>query len=104
MLGGRTNLRGYASSRFSGRSNAYWNNDLRVELFKIRGGLAPGRLGLLGFVDTGRVWTDEESSDKWHVGYGLGIWYNIVDEILFNFTTGKSDEQNYLSAGLGFFF
>ncbi len=104
VVGGRTNLRGYASSRFSGRSNAFWNNDLRVELLKVNGGITPGRLGLLGFVDTGRVWTDGESSSKWHVGYGGGVWLNIVDEVLVNFTTGKSNEQNYLSAGLGFFF
>ncbi len=103
-LGGRTNLRGYQSSRFSGRSSLFINTDLRVELFRIRRGFLPGRIGMIVFFDVGRVWTDEEKSSIWHAGYGLGIWYNIVDEMLVSFSSGKSDGQNYFSGGVGFFF
>ena len=103
-LGGTTNLRGFRSTRFSGRTSFYTNAELRLELFSLKGTFLPGRLGVLGFVDNGRVWTDEESSDKWHQGYGGGLWYNIVEEIVLRFTYGESDESTYILSGIGFLF
>ena len=103
-LGGTTNLRGFRSTRFSGRSSFYTNAELRLDLFSPKGAFLPGRLGVLGFVDNGRVWTDGESSDKWHQGYGGGLRYNIVDEIVLSFTYGKSDEGTHLLGGVGFLF
>lgn len=103
-LGGKTNLRGYRSTRFSGRSSFFLNSELRLEVFNIRKTLFPGRIGLLGFVDTGRVWTDGESSTTWHQGIGGGIWYNIANEILVNFTYSWSEEDTFMLFGVGFFF
>ena len=103
-LGGQTNLRGFQSTRFSGRSSFYTNAELRLELFSLKGAYLPGRLGILGFIDHGRVWTDSESSDKWHQGYGGGLWYNIVEEVVLVFTQGKSDEGTFFIGGIGFLF
>jgi hypothetical protein len=103
-LGGTTNLRGYRSNRFSGRSSLYMNTDLRIRLFKIGGEILPGSFGVLGFVDVGRVWTDGESSKKWHPGYGGGIWYDVVGEIVINLSAGFSKEDMFILFGPGFFF
>lgn len=104
ILGGTTNLRGYRESRFSGRSSFFTNSEVRVGLLDIRGAVLPGTLGALGFFDIGRVWTDGESSSVWHAGYGGGLWYNIVGEVLIRFTVGLSPEKTTFLGGAGFFF
>ena len=91
-------------ARFSGRSSVYANAEARLELFRTTGTFLPGRVGVLGFVDNGRVWTDEESSDIWHQGYGGGLWYNIVDEVVLVYTRGESDEGSYTLFGFSFLF
>jgi hypothetical protein len=103
-LGGATNLRGYSSTRYSGRSSAYFNSELRVSLFSVRGEVLPGTWGAIGFVDSGRVWTDGESSSIWHSGYGGGIWYDIVGELTVRLTMGKSPEGTSILLGTGFLF
>ena len=50
--------------------------------------MLPGMLGVLGFIDVGRVWTDGETSKKWHSGYGGGIWYDIVGEVVLRISAG----------------
>ncbi len=39
---------------------------------------------------------DYLSARSWmgHQVYGLGFWYNVVDEVLINFSSRKSREQN----------
>jgi hypothetical protein len=103
-LGGTTNLRGYRSTRFSGRSSLYANMDLRIGLFRIGGEVLPGTLGVLGFFDIGRVWTDGEFSSKWHPGYGFDIWYDVVGELIVRFSVGYSPESTTYLVGPGFFF
>ena len=68
-LGGKYNLRGHRSTRFTGRSSAFNNLDLRIGLFRFSTYAAVGEVGLLGFHDLGRVWTDGEESDVWHQAY-----------------------------------
>jgi len=103
-LGGTTNLRGYRSTRFSGRSSLYLNTELRLNVIKIGGDVLPGMLGLLGFFDVGRVWTDDEISKRWHNGYGFDVWYDIVGEIVVRFSVGFSNEDTTYLFGSGFFF
>ena len=52
----------------------------------------------------GRVWTDGESSKKWHQGYGAGIWFNLSDHGLWKLTVGTSPQGTYVLFGSGFFF
>ena len=103
-LGGQTNLRGYRSTRFSGRSSLYANTEARVGLFDLGGSLLPGTMGAVGFFDIGRVWTDGESSNQWHSGYGGGLWYDIAGELVIRLTGGWSGEDSALLFGAGFFF
>ena len=103
-LGGKINLRGFRSTRFSGRSSFFTNAEVRMEIVHLRSNILPGRLGLLAFLDNGRVWTDEESSKKWHQGYGAGLWLNAIDQFLLRFSVGRSTEGTYILGGVGFFY
>ena len=103
-LGGDANLRGYRTTRFAGRSSLFGNAEVRLRLFEFSGYLASGRLGALGFYDTGRVWTDGESSDVWHRGYGGGLWAGVFDQAVLTGTLGFSGEDRLFTLALGFFY
>ena len=103
-LGGNANLRGYRSTRFAGRTSLYQNLEARIELIDFAGYFGYGTIGVVGFVDNGRVWTDGESSDTWHQGYGGGLWISVFDQVLLNNSVGFSGEETTYSVGLGFMF
>ena len=103
-LGGTTNLRGHRGMRFSGRSSLFANSEARVELLDIGGDVLPGTVGLVGFFDVGRVWTDGEASNTWHPGYGGGVWYNVVGELILRLTMGWSPDDRTTLFGAGFFY
>jgi outer membrane translocation and assembly module TamA len=103
-LGGEANLRGYRSTRFSGRSALYQNAELRVGLLDFRTYAAGGTLGVLGFVDNGRVWADGQGSTVWHQGYGGGVWADLFDLVLLRGTVAASAEGTFVNIGLGFLY
>ena len=103
-LGGSRNLRGYRSTRFAGRTSLYQNLDVRVGLLNFAGYLGYGRLGVLGFLDNGRVWTDGEASRVWHQGYGGGLWAHLFEAATLTGTVGFSEEDRTLTIELGFLF
>jgi hypothetical protein len=76
FIGGSRNLRGYRKSRFGGDSSLYGSLEARLWLLKGRL-IAPGRWGLFGLTDAGRVYLEGESSDKWHASYGGGIFFQM---------------------------
>jgi len=109
-LGGLTvqreagNLRGYLRNRYSGRSSAYLNSDLRIKLFRFRTYLFPAHFGILGFYDVGRVWADSEKSTTWHDGYGGGLWLDPFGRAVINLTYAVSKEEELITLGIGFLF
>jgi hypothetical protein len=103
-IGGTTNLRGYNSRRFAGRTSLYNNTELRLELFDFYNYLLGGKVGLSGFFDIGRVWYDGDTSDVWHTGYGGGIWFNVFESFLLNSSIGLSEEGTLFSIKAGFLF
>lgn len=103
-LGQKSNLRGYSSSRYAGRSNLYQNLELRVKLVNFSSYAAVGKAGVLGFVDNGRVWTDGEFSTTWHHGAGGGIWASFFDAFVLAGWVGASREDRLASVRLGFLF
>ncbi|MEX0967029.1 MAG: BamA/TamA family outer membrane protein [Bacteroidia bacterium] len=105
-LGGPENLRGYRRTRFYGHSRFYQNTELRLHLFNFKSILFPGHVGLIGHYDYGRVWVQDEISDKWHQGYGGGVWISPLNKVIFSGTyTFSEDETNgLLNVKLGFFF
>ncbi len=103
-LGGSSNLRGYRSTRFAGRSSLYTNLDLRIEVMEFAGQLGYGEIGVLGFLDSGRVWTDGERSSVWHRGYGGGAWFHLFNALVLTGTYGLSREEQTLTIQMGFHF
>ena len=104
MLGGLTNLRGYRRTRFAGRSSIYQNTELRVELFDFNVYLFPGKFGLMGLVDHGRVWADGETSSRIHRGVGGGIWIDVLKQAVVNVTYTKGEDENLVNLNFGFLF
>jgi outer membrane translocation and assembly module TamA len=75
-----------------------------VKLLDFSSYLFPGKLGLVGFNDVGRVWTKGEQSNSWHDGYGGGIYLVPADLVIFQALIGHSKEGTYpyISFGVEF--
>ncbi|MDJ0366411.1 BamA/TamA family outer membrane protein [Hymenobacter sp. H14-R3] len=103
-LGGAQNLRGYYRWRFTGKSMAFNNLELRLKLLDFTSYLLPGTLGVVAFHDIGRVWSPEEQSQKWHNGYGGGLYFLPAQLLLVQAVVGFSEEgaYPYISAGFRF--
>ena len=104
QLGGISNLRGFYIGRFTGKSIAYDNLELRLKLFDYTSYIVPGTLGIVAFNDVGRVWTPGESSSQWHDGYGGGFYLIPAQLILVQAVVGfsKDGAYPYISAGFRF--
>ena len=104
FLGGNSNLRGYRNFRFAGRSAMFNNTELRIRLFNINNYVFTGSYGLIGFIDSGRVWSDVDEPNVWHRSFGPGAWINFYKLFLVSGTVGFSDEGTFLNLHLGHFF
>ena len=127
VLGGPGSLRGYRRQRFAGRTAASGSVETRAKLLDFDAYVLPLRVGALAFVDAGRVWADTPTCDDLvpavdcglfdpspdfyqdpdlggglQLGYGGGLWVNVVDRALVNLTVGASDEGTQVTFGLGF--
>ncbi|WP_420455344.1 BamA/TamA family outer membrane protein [Rubrivirga sp.] len=129
VLGGPGTVRGYRRERFAGRTAASGSAELRAKLFDLNAYVLPLNVGVLGFVDAGRVWADFPScaevfgdaecmrladdgvavdyddpfaSDEVQLGYGGGLWIGVLDRAVVNLTVGASDENALVTFGLGF--
>jgi hypothetical protein len=102
--GGGSAIRGLPPQRYAGDSSLFGSAELYLTL--TRAFIAvPGRLGILGFYDVGRVYLDGESSNQWHDGYGGGIFFltpgrrNLVS---FSIARSEGETRYYLRAGFAF--
>ncbi len=105
-VGGRSNVRGWRSNRFAGRSSFFTNVELRTKLLNVNSYIATGEFGLLAFFDNGRVWTEEDDAPGrvWHQGYGGGLWMSLFNAAIINGTIGFSKEDHIFSLKLGFLY
>lgn len=104
FLGGANNLLGYRRERFSGDASIYGRMLLRIQLSKIRL-LINGTMGIHGYLETGRVYTDTIYSKIWHSGFGGGLWLSYLNRALnLVVTIAKSEESYrfYFSTGFTF--
>ncbi len=103
-LGRKTNLRGFRSSRFAGDAMAYQNTDLRLKIKNVNSYIFSGSLGLIAFHDIGRVWFDGQDSNKWHQGYGAGVWFSPFNFTNLSMLYELSEEENLVTINFNFLF
>jgi len=109
VLGGPGTVRGYRRERFAGRTAASASAEVRAKLIDLDAYVLPLGIGLLGFVDAGRVWADATpyplatyAGGGAQLGVGGGLWVSVLDRALLNLTVGASDEATLVTFGLGF--
>jgi hypothetical protein len=102
--GGGSAVRGLPPQRYAGDASLF--GDAEVYLTLTNAFIeVPGRLGLLGFYDIGRVYLEGEGSKRWHDGYGGGIFFvtpgrrNLVS---LSVARSEGSTAYYLRAGLAF--
>ncbi len=103
-IGGSGSLRGWRMNRFSGRTSFFQNVEIRSQFFRYATPVAVGTGGVFAFFDNGRVWIDDDNSDRWHQSVGMGLWTNVFDLTVININLSLSEEETALSGGLGFAF
>jgi len=102
FLGATDNLRGYRKYRFAGDELFYHNIDLRIRLAEFQTYLFPGSLGIQFFNDVGRVWRQGEASDRWHDGYGGGLWVSPLKRFIFSASYAQGSEGGVVLMKVGF--
>ena len=103
-LGGNTSLRGYRNERFLGKTSFFQTTDLRLCFIEQRTGFIPLRIGVTGGYDLGRVWIENENSNKWHSSYGGSIFINGFQAFTANigYYTSTEDSRIIFTAGFRF--
>ncbi len=103
-VGGNNSLRGFRNERFLGKSSFFQTTDLRVCFIEQRTGFIPLRIGVTGGFDLGRVWNDNEDSNKWHNSYGGSVFINGFQAFTANIGYYQSNEDNRIIFTAGFRF
>jgi hypothetical protein len=103
-VGGDKDLRGFRNQRFSGKQSFFQTSDLRFEIGRLKNGILPLNYGLLAGFDYGRVWLDNEESNKWHTSYGGGLWFSGIDTLTAKISYFQSSDGGRFAVGFGFAF
>jgi hypothetical protein len=102
--GGGSAVRGLPPQRYAGDASLFGSAEVYLTLTNAFVEV-PGRLGLLGFYDIGRVYLEGESSKRWHDGYGGGIFFVTPGRRnLVSLSAARSEGKTayYLRAGFAF--
>jgi hypothetical protein len=78
FLGGSQSLRAEDRQRYAGDASIYGNAELRVPIAQFPFVL-PLDVGLLSFLDAGRVYVDGDSPGGWHKTTGVGLWVGFLN-------------------------
>jgi hypothetical protein len=104
FIGDASTARLGRQNRFAGDAAAWGNAELRLSLARVSL-LVPGRLGVFGLLDGGRVFVAGESSDRWHGAAGAGLWIALLQPAnVLSIAVARSAERTavYLGAGLAY--
>jgi hypothetical protein len=90
----------------------YNNFEARLKLFHFNAYFFPADFGIIGLIDNGRVWveddpsTDDGTSNKIHTGYGGGIWMNPfgIAVLSATYAFSEDEESGLLNIKLGWWF
>ncbi len=103
-VGGGATVRGFPEQRFAGDASLYGTAELRIPLTRVYI-FVPGRLGVFGLGDVGRVFLAGESSKRWHGAAGGGFWFSFVNPantLSVALASSEEDVRVYVHAGLSF--
>ena len=100
-IGGNNGMRAYRNERFAGKSYFLNNSEIRWDFGRIRNNIVPANMGMLIGYDLGRVWKDNEISNKWHQGVGAGIWLNILEMFSARLSYFTGEDGGRISGGIG---
>ncbi|MEW7290375.1 metallophosphatase [Aquimarina sp. 2304DJ70-9] len=104
QIGGTQSLRGYRNERFTGKYSAYQNTDLRFQIGKFKTSFIPLKYGVTGGFDYGRVWIEDDNSDKWNNSVGGSFWVSGLDTFTGNVGYFSSSDGGRIVFVLGFAF
>ncbi|MGD2134994.1 MAG: BamA/TamA family outer membrane protein [Gemmatimonadales bacterium] len=105
-LGGASDLRGFRQERFAGDAALYANAELRLQLGRYSF-LVPGRFGVFGLADAGRVFYGPAvgESDTWHTAVGGGVWLSFINRRqILSAALARSEEFTALYVRAGFLY
>ena len=104
LLGGESTLRGFGAGAFDGDRLLVTSAEVRVPLTSV---LHTARLGVLGFLDSGKSWDapGHPSDSVWHQGVGGGVFL-IAPLVRLNLDVahGLDDGDTRVHLGVGFAF
>jgi len=103
-LGGKTNLRGFRSRRFTGDHSVYQSTEVRLKLLNLNNYIFNGQTGLYLYNDLGRVWVEGENSKRWYDGYGFGVWLTPFEFTALTFSYNRSYDDSMLVFSFKFLF
>ena len=66
--------------------------------------MIPFKYGVTGGFDYGRVWVENDDSDKWHNSVGGSFWINGLDLFTANLGYYGSSDGGIINFTLGFAF
>ncbi|MGY5353055.1 metallophosphoesterase [Wenyingzhuangia sp. IMCC45533] len=101
FVGGDNGLRGFRNERFAGKTAYSQNTDLRYTIKKTRTPILPVTYGVSAGFDYGRVWSPNETSNKWHTAYGGSFWLSIPGVTKANLNLFNSEEGLRFTFGVG---
>ncbi len=93
-LGGNDSVRGLYTNRFAGDASVFANAELRFSLGQASALLFRGEWGLFVFGDVGRVFVDDDDSNKWHPSDGGGVSVSTLERsLLWSLSIARSAER-----------
>ncbi len=104
QIGGTQSLRGFRNERFTGKYSVYHNTDLRYQMGKFKTSFIPLKYGVTGGIDYGRVWIEDDNSDKWNTSFGGSFWVSGLDTFTGNVGYFSSSDGGRIVFTLGFAF
>lgn len=107
-IGSQTNFRGYTRNRFIDKYALLSNAEVRMNLGYVQTPLIRFYIGLFGFYDSGKVWSQRSYflNNNWNNSYGGGFFISPGwEQFAITFTIGKQDDDyTYSKIQLGFDF
>ncbi|WP_298495007.1 metallophosphoesterase [uncultured Algibacter sp.] len=100
-IGGKNGLRGFRNERFTGKSSLVGSVDLRYSFPSFKTNTLPLQIGIFAGGDVGRVWLENDFSDKWHNDYGGGFWITAAESLSGTFNFFNSEEGLRFTFGFG---